>query len=224
MSGTMRAWKLRRLGARTRFAPAQQIFTLPPFAFGIDSARQFGMMRRQGAEIGEIEDQKRRRQRRHHIGAADRIPEQGKLAEECSRFQPNRRRFDVDFDFAVGDEIHAIADPAAADHGGALGDFHPAQHMGDFGDCGRVKRLEEAILLREQHPDIEIVVMGGFLNAQELLEMAAFSISTVVHSAEQVRPGQALTALTARTVDPRQVALDVDELPPRRDHRVERLP
>src|SRR5215831_12835562 len=49
--------QLGRLGARTRFAPAQQILALPALAFGIDNAGELGIVRHQFSEIGQIEDE-----------------------------------------------------------------------------------------------------------------------------------------------------------------------
>ena len=70
------------------------------------------------------------------------------VAEERARFQPDRRRSDVDFDFAVGDEdMHRRPGRGGSRRSGRH--FEPPQHMGDFGNRRRVERLEERHLADE---------------------------------------------------------------------------
>ena len=70
---------------------------------------------------------------------------------------------DIDLHFAGGDEIHAIADLAAANDGGPFRHFEPPQHVRDFGDRRRVERLEKRHLADEVPGLNEIAppVFGG---------------------------------------------------------------
>ena len=61
---------------------------------------------------------------------------------------------DIDLHFAVGDEIHAVADLAAANDGDARRHFDAAQHVGDFGERRRIERLEERNLA-DQVPGLD---------------------------------------------------------------------
>lgn len=61
-----------------------------------------------------------------------------------------------------------------------------AQALGDADALG-VARLEEALTLRQNGIEKPIVIMGGFLDAEELTLMAQYGLSAVVHHESQLQ-------------------------------------
>lgn len=64
----------------------------------------------------------------------------------------------------------------------------------DGADAFAVARLEEAVQLREAGISRRIVVLGGFVGNEELLEAAHHGLDVVVHDLEQVRVLEAVPA------------------------------
>lgn len=84
-------------------------------------------------------------------------------------------------DAAPGCRVLAVIKANAYGHG-----LVPVARILDAADAFAVARLEEALQLRESGLAKRIVVLGGFVNAEEALILAAHRLDTVIHSPEQI--------------------------------------